>query len=95
MGGRGELAGKVRKTKVHGWRIRVSVDRRVDSDASPGAEGLEVIIVWEIPVRGSYTETLRRYRRESVCMCLCVRCTRCDSKWDESHLMQLKGRAET
>lgn len=35
----------MRKTKVEGWRIRVSVERRAGSDASPGAGCLEVMIV--------------------------------------------------
>lgn len=36
--GEGDEAGNVRKTKVQGWRIRVRLERRVGSEASPGAE---------------------------------------------------------
>jgi len=33
----------VRNTKVQGWSVKVSVERRVERDASPGAEPLRVI----------------------------------------------------
>ena len=33
----------MRNTKVQGWSVKVSVERRVERDASPGAEPLRVI----------------------------------------------------
>lgn len=44
VGGGGVVGGKVRKTKVEGWRVGLREARRVLRDVSPGAGALEVIL---------------------------------------------------
>lgn len=44
VGGEGDVGGRVRKTKVEGWRINVRVERRVERDVSPGAGGGEGMV---------------------------------------------------
>lgn len=42
--GGGDVGRNVRKTKVVGWRLKVSVARSVERAVSPGADGLLVMV---------------------------------------------------
>lgn len=54
VGGGGNVGGKVRKTKVVGWRVVVREARRWDREVEPGAGAVDVIwyccLYWPVSV---------------------------------------------
>jgi len=69
-GGMGFEGGKVRKTKVEGWRVVVKVERRVVRDFSPGDDREEAILdLWTWAGDGSEDGGIPAFRLSVLTIC--------------------------